>query len=250
MKFLSLDIEISDVFELKPGEDLEQHAPFHIAVAATVDSEGERRLWYSSDERGAPAVNMDPAKARELLEDLQARQAAGWMLFTWNGLKFDLRWIGHNAGNLELAARIALAHYDPLLQFFNQRGFPVSLAAVAAGMGIPQKKLMQAAEAPREWCAGNHQRVMDYVLGDCEITSQLVQRIAREGAIRWVNKQGLVNREPIKRFKTVAEVLCEPEPDQSWRTSRPLRRAQFSGWLPAHLTPELLEGEHFRPKLI
>ncbi|MBM3744402.1 MAG: hypothetical protein FJW34_01220 [Acidobacteria bacterium] len=232
MKLLCLDIEIADVFDLKPGEDLEAYAPFRIAVAATLDSEGGRQWWYSSDAHGAPAASMDPLKARELLEHLQARQAENWMLFAWNGLKFDLRWIGHNAGDLELAGRIALAHYDPMFQFFNQRGFTVSLAAAAEGLGIRQTKLMPAAEAPREWQAGRHQRVMDYVLGDCEMTSQIVQTIAREGEIRWMTKQGKLNREQMRKLKTVAEVLRDPEPDQSWMTGRRLKRTQFTGWLP------------------
>lgn len=243
MKLLCLDIEIADVFDLKPGEDLEAHAPFRISVAATLDSEGDRKLWYSSDANGAPAASMDREKARELLEHLQVRQAEGWMLFAWNGLKFDLRWIGHNAGDLELAGRIALAHYDPLFQFFNQRGFTVSLAAAAEGLGIRQKKLMQAADAPREWQAGRHQRVMDYVLGDCEITSQVVQAIAREGEIRWVTKQGKFSREPMRKLKPVAEVLRDPEPDQSWMTGRPLKRAQFTGWLPK----SVLQGSGRQP---
>jgi hypothetical protein len=235
MKLLCLDIEIADVFDLKPGEDLEAHAPFRISVAATLDSEGGRRLWHSCDAKGAPAASMDPAEARALLELLQARQAEGWMLFAWNGLKFDLRWIGYNAGDMELAGRIALAHYDPMFQFFNQRGFTVSLAAAADGLGIRQKKLMQAVDAPREWQAGRHQHVMDYVLGDCEMTSQVVQAIAREGELRWTTRQGRLNREPMRRFKTVAEVLRDPEPDQSWMTGRPLKRAQFTGWLPQSL---------------
>ncbi len=237
MKFLTFDIEISDDFELQPGEDLEKYAPFHIAIAATLDSDGNRQLWYSTDEHGAPRVDMDRAKALELLEHLRARQAEGWMLFAWNGLKFDLRWIGHNAGDLEAAARIALAHYDPMFQFFNQRGFLLSLAAAAQGLGIRQKKLMDAAEAPRAWRAGQHQRVMDYVVGDCEITRQVVECIARERALRWVTRQGKLNSEPMPKFKTVAEVLREPEPDQSWM-NRPIKRRQFTAWLPAELLRE------------
>lgn len=235
VKFLSFDIEISDDFELGPGEDMLKYAPFHISVAAAVDCEGKRRLWYSTDARGKPCVDMTPAKARELLEHLQAMQAAGWMLFAWNGLGFDLRWIGHNAGDMELAARVALAHYDPMFQFFNQRGFTVSLAAVGQAMGIGQKKLMEAADAPREWRAGNHQRVMDYVAGDCEMTNQVVERISGEGGIRWVTRQGKVNREPMRKFKTVAEVLRDPEPDQSWMGSAALKRKRFTEWLPKHV---------------
>ena len=238
MKFATIDIEISDEFELKPGEDMLKYAPFHISVAATVDSEGVEKLWYSVGENGTPAVNMDRAKARELLEHLREIQRAGLLLFAWNGLGFDLRWIGHNAGDMELAARVALNHYDPMFQFFNQRGFPVALEAVGKAMGIEQRKLMSAAEAPKLWRAGNHRRVMDYVLGDCQITNQLVEAIAREGNVRWVTRRGTTSREPMRGFRTVAEVLRDPEPDQSWMTDGGIKRSNFAGWLPKHIVAE------------
>ena len=232
MEHLSFDIEISDVFDLRPGEDLLDHAPFRIAVAATVDSGGSSRLWYTAGADGTPAEALDQSKARELLGFLLEAQQAGWRLFAWNGLGFDLRWIGHNAGDLETAARVALDLYDPMFQFFNQRGFPVGLAAVAAAMGVRQTKLMDSADAPREWRKGNYQRVMDYVVGDCQMTNQIVEAITRQGCVSWRTQKGTLNSEPMPRFKTVAEILREPEPDQSWMKGGGLRRGKFTEWLP------------------
>ncbi len=74
MRSLSFDIEISDVFDLKPGEDLLAHAPFHISVAATVEAGGEARLWYTAGDGGKPARDMDRAQARELLSFLAGRR--------------------------------------------------------------------------------------------------------------------------------------------------------------------------------
>ncbi|MCK4570774.1 hypothetical protein KAT84_02370, partial [Candidatus Bipolaricaulota bacterium] len=54
----SFDIEISDVFELAPHEDMETYAPFHISVAATAIHGGEEKLWYSEDAEGTPALNL------------------------------------------------------------------------------------------------------------------------------------------------------------------------------------------------
>jgi hypothetical protein len=34
------------------------------------------------------------------------------------------------------------------------------------------------------------------------------------------------------RFKTVAEVLRDPEPDQSWMKGTGLKRSKFTEWLP------------------
>jgi hypothetical protein len=235
VRYISFDIEIADEFELKPGEDLLDHAPFHLAVAATVDGEGNIRLWYSTGADGVPSSQMEESKARELLAFLLESHRAGWRLFAWNGLSFDLRWIGFNAGDLETAAKVALAIYDPMFQFFNQRGFPVSLAAVGEAMGVHQTKLMDAAEAPREWARGNFQRVMDYVVGDCQITNRIVEAISQKGRLSWRKKDGGVGSEPMPRLKTVAEVLRDPEPDQSWMKGPGMKRSRFTEWLPRHI---------------
>lgn len=231
MQLLSFDIEIAEVFDLKEGEDLEKHGPFHIAVASTVAHAGETRLWYSMDEGSAPLVSMTREKARELLLYLRQMQEDGYMVCAWNGLGFDLRWLGHNAGDMHLAAEVALDSYDPMFQFFNQRGFPVGLESVAKGMGIKQRKLMQAAEAPKHWRAGNHKVVMDYVVGDSEMTNQVVAAIVERGEVCWITREGSLRREPMSALKTVRQVLQGPEPDQSWM-STPIPRAKFTHWLP------------------
>ena len=231
-EYVSFDIEIADEFELKPGEDLLDHAPFHLSVAATVNGEGQSRLWYSDGADGKPSSQMDQSKARELLAYLHELQQSDVRLFAWNGLSFDLRWIGYNAGDMEAAGRVALALYDPMFQFFNQRGFPVGLAAVGDAMGVRQTKLMDSADAPREWRKGNYEKVMEYVVGDCQITNQIVEAIAQRGCLLWRTKAGTVSSEPMPRFKTVAEVLRDPEPDQSWMKGTGLKRSKFTEWLP------------------
>ena len=108
MKLLSFDIEISDVFDLKQGEDMEIYAPFHISVAATAIHDGEERLWYSEDTDGIPALNLTQQRAHELLEYLAQMQEDGFMVCAWIGLGFDLKWIGHQANDMKLAAQVAL----------------------------------------------------------------------------------------------------------------------------------------------
>lgn len=163
-RLLSFDVEISDMFTLGPGEDIERYAPFHISVAATAIPGGEERHWLSLDENGRPALNLTPRRAHELLEYLEEKQNEGFALCAWNGLHFDMQWIGHHANDMALAAGIALKIYDPMFQFFNDHGYPVGLANVAEGLGIAQTKLMNGADAPKEWRAGNYERVKEYVL--------------------------------------------------------------------------------------
>ena len=94
--------------------------------------------------------------ARDVLIFLRAQQRAGSRVFAWNGLSFDLRWLGVAADDVPLAAEVALDLYDPMFQFFVQRGFLVALAKVADGLGIAETKLMDGADAPVEWARGNH----------------------------------------------------------------------------------------------
>lgn len=230
MKLLSFDIELSDVFELGPNEDLEKYAPLHISVAATAVHGGDEKLWFSTDEQGQPALNLSRQGARDLLEYLEQMQQAGYMVCAWNGLGFDLKWIGHQAEDMALAARVALQSYDPMFQFFNIAGFPVGLAKVAQAMGIAQQKLMDGADAPKQWRAGKHQQVMDYCLGDCQMTNQIVLAIAEARKVQWITARDKASSKPMPRLKPVAEVLNDPEPDQSWMET-PMPRLNFYEWV-------------------
>ena len=229
MPLLSFDIEISDVFELQEHEDMDKYAPFHISVAATAIYGGEERLWYSEETLGVPALNLTPQKAHELLEYLDEMQQQDYMICAWNGLDFDLKWIGYQAQDVELASRIALKIYDPMFQFFNQAGFPVGLAKVTEAMGIDQEKLMDGSDAPIQWRAGNYQMVMDYVLGDCQMTNKVICAIQEMQQVRWVTSKGHVSAKPMPRLKTVEEVIQDPDPDQSWMDT-PISKVKFYEW--------------------
>lgn len=230
MKLLSFDIEISDIFELKQHEDMENYAPFHISVAASAVYQGHEEIWYSANNTGEPALNLTPQRARELLEYLAEMQRQGFMVCAWNGLGFDLKWIGHQANALELAANIALKSYDPMFQFFNQAGFPVGLAKVAQAMGVQQGKLMDGADAPKEWNLGNCQKVMDYCLGDCQMTNLVIRAIQMAGEVKWITARGSISSKPMPRLKMVEEIIKTPGPDQSWM-STPIPKQKFYQWI-------------------
>ncbi len=219
-KILSFDIELSDIVEV---HELNTSKNLHISVAATVTSDEITLTWFSD------ADNMDAVRAKHLLLYLSFMQDEGYSVCAWNGLGFDLKWIGHNANDMELAKKIALASYDPMFQFYNQKGFPVGLASVAEGFGIEQVKLMHGSDAPIRWKEGKRQEVIDYVIGDCQLTNQVVEKIIETGEIRWIAGSGITNGEYIQ-LKTVAEVLLDPLPDQGWMTNS-IPREKFTAWL-------------------
>ncbi len=227
---LCFDIEIANVFEQAPGKDLDDYGPFEISVAAAATDAGQVFHWYAKDAHGRPARSLDAGTAREVLAFLRAAQQRGIQVCAWNGLKFDLRWLAHAADDARLASEVARDLYDPFFQFFCARGFPISLASVADGLGLAERKLMEAAEAPRAWARGEHQRVLDYVAGDCRITSQVVARILERRAIRWRTQKGEYKSEAIRALLPVRELLPLPPPDQSWM-SRPIHKGSFYSWL-------------------
>jgi len=230
MKIVGFDIETSNVFDLRPGEDLDKYAPFDVAVAATQVHGGEHRLWFSLDASERPRTQLECAHAQELLQYLEAMQQAGYAVCAWNGLSFDLQWIARAANDVTTASRIARAMYDPMFQFFKLKGFPVGLDAVAKGLRIGMNKSMNAADAPREWRAGNYQRVCDYVLGDARMTNEIVSAVIRRREIAWITQRGKRSTVLVPRLRTVEDCMRDPMPDQSWMGS-PIPQEKFTRWL-------------------
>jgi hypothetical protein len=89
---------------------------------------------------------------------------------------------------------------------------------------------MDGADAPKEWRAGNCRKVMEYCLGDCQMTNLIIQAIVEARQIRWMTARGTVGSKPLPRLKTVEEVLREPGPDQSWMDT-PIPKEKFHAWL-------------------
>ena len=132
--------------------------------------------------------------------------------------------------DMALTARIALKSNDPMFQFFNQAGFPVGMEKVAEEMGIPQEKLLDGADAPKQWRAGNHSEVMNDCLGDCQITKLIVHAIEETRQVRWVTDKGHISSKPMPRLKFGEEVIQDLEPDQSWMDN-PLLKIKFYEWV-------------------
>lgn len=229
-RVIAFDIEIANEFELGPGDDLDRFAPFDISVAASTTRDGSVRHWYAKEANGKPARHIDAALARDVLQFLRREQEGGSIVAAWNGMAFDVRWLGHVANDAELAAAVALDLYDPMFQFVSKRGFPISLAAACDGLGVVETKLMSGADAPKEWARGNHQKVLDYVAGDCRLTRDVVERIIARREIRWRTKKGTLSSEPFAKLERVRDVMRVPAPDTSWM-SDPKPWESWFAWL-------------------
>lgn len=230
MALLVFDIETSNVFDAKPGEDIEKYAPFDIAVAVT-RLEGENPIiWLSRGPSNDPLVTMMEEDARRLLAYLEAMQQRGHTLCAWNGFKFDLRWIGHAAGDIPTASRVALGICDPLFQLFKAKGFPVSLEAAAEGMSVSARKTMDAADVPQYWRAGRFDTVCEYAINDVHMTMEVASRIIRHKEIAWITRRGERSVVPVPGLRSVEECLNDPMPDQSWM-DKPVTQRSFTRWM-------------------
>lgn len=230
MALLVFDIETSNLFDAKPGEDIEKYGPFDVAVAVTrLDGENPI-IWLSRGPSNDPLLSMREEDARRLLAYLDAMQQRGHTLCAWNGLKFDLRWIGHAAGDIPAASRVALGIYDPLFQLFKAKGFPVSLEAAAEGMSVSAQKTMDAADVPRYWRAGHFNAVCEYAINDVQMTMEVASRIIERREIAWITRRGERSVVPVPGLRSVADCLNDPMPDQSWM-DKPVTQRSFTRWM-------------------
>jgi len=230
-RFLTFDTELASIIEDDGTGNWAERGPFDFSVAAVSDQDGATRIWHSVDSSGGPASIMSRETALELLRFLRTEQERGVPIVTWNGLGFDFRWLGVAAGDPALAARIALDHFDPMFQFHCQRGFPVSLAKVGEGLGIPQTKLMSGKDAPIAWRDGRRAEVIEYVRGDVQLTAKILRRIVETGGVRWRTRAGSLSGEAMPKLLPVRDLVDLPLPDTSWM-SDPIPRAKFFDWIP------------------
>lgn len=225
----AFDIELFNIVELPPGGDLNALGPFDLSIVAATSTDDRVWTWPDRVQDGGPGSPLTSHGARDVLETLASLQEAGHRIVAWNGLSFDLRWLGVASGDMQLARQIAYNLYDPMLQIFCLRGFPLGLAKVAAGLGINAQKTMGGAEAPVAWQDGRLSEVRAYVINDCRMTLEVVSAIERHGGVRWVSNPGNLIEQPFTLLPVV-ECLRLPLPDARWMTN-PIPRTRFADWL-------------------
>jgi len=246
-------------FDIETSEQAQDGKISPITVASTVTLDGEKKAWFSHstnksivgmtgngqnedwsnfspDGQLAPLMSKETAVA--MLKYMEEKQNQGYSLCAWNGASFDLKMIGFLAEEVELAGRMALSLIDPMYQVLSVKGYPVGLSAVQKGLGTDQEKSMHGADAPDAWANGEYQKVISYVIGDSEMTVAIVKAIAEVGGIKWIAKSGKPNSLMLSSFKTVAECLEDPEPNNSWM-DKPINRRDMIEWIPeASYKPE------------
>jgi len=253
MRYLAFDLETAAILE--KDERLEDcYDRLGISVAATF-AEGEMRpfLWYSLDQ------SIDKDDACVLVRYLVKMYEKGYVPITWNGCSFDFRVLAHTSDMWPECRKLALRHYDPMLQFFCERGFPVGLQKVSMAMGCSGKtEGMHGDLAPKMWAEGRREEVKKYVAQDARLTAEVFREIKKRNVIAWYTRNGdLRSHKLVDGVLTVREAMALPLPDVSWMkkecvfckrrvlhltfacpdcgceefTGGPWSRSKFTGWL-------------------
>jgi hypothetical protein len=240
-KYLAFDIEIAK--SIPDGcTDWKEHRPLGISCAATwASDEPEPLLMYGTweDEPGDKEhilPQMDSIDAVVVVENLMLAVHDGYTILTHNGTSFDFDILAEESGMFAECRELALNAVDTMFQFLCLKGFPVSLNALAKGMGLSGKtEGMNGAMAPQLWATGNYQQVLDYVAQDVRTTLDVALACEREGVLWWVTKAGAIqNVLPHKgkewRWLTVKECLDLPLPDVAWMRN-PMKRSDRVAWM-------------------
>ena len=231
-RYLAFDIETAADIS-GPDFNWREHRPIGITCAAAVSAdEPKPQVWHGRTDDGTPAARMSTEDAASLAKYLRAKVADGYTIITWNGLGFDFDVLAEESGEADLCRDLAVNHTDLMFHIFCEKGFPVSLANAAAGMGVPGKaKNISGNQTPGMWARGEHRQVLDYVAQDVCVTLQIALEAERRRSFYWRTQAGKIRAFPLYgSWLSVREALKLPEPDTSW-TDDPIPRPQFTSWL-------------------
>ena len=240
MKLLSFDIEIA---HLAP-EGVDLHAAIDqlgITCYAYAWREGSVKsdAGHGYNDDGTPAPRMSQAECKALVYELEAKVRDGFTLLTHNGISFDFQVLAYESGLHAACAALAAKSVDTMFHFFCAKGFPVSLAAVAAGLGLKGKtEGMSGALAPEMWANGEYAKVLEYVAQDCVATLAVAEEVQKRNYLAWITRTGKRKVLPIRAWLTAEQALQLPEPDNSWM-AEPWTRARLIGWMPQPVTDEV-----------
>ena len=233
-KYIAFDIETAKEV---PGDDFNwrPHRPLGITcIASLSDDDGEPRLWHGTDADGTPASQMSQQDAAAFVRYLAEMSSDGSIPLTWNGLAFDYDILAEESGMTDECQRQAKSHVDMMFHVVCEKGFPVSLANAASGMGVAGKLSgVSGLEAPALWAAGEYDKVLAYVAQDVRVTRSIASQSERSRDFRWTTRRGSLGHMPLPRgWLSVSEALRLPLPDTSWMSDPP-QRNNFLAWLSA-----------------
>lgn len=239
MKLATMDLEIFD--DLPEGAQYTHEGISDLAIAYKDDAGLLTCQEFFMDDH----QRLDAATAMQAAEFMMDLTVKGYQLMTWNGLGFDFRVLAIEAGVDKhcFIHDLAITHIDPMFNIFCIKGYPIALQQACQGMHLAGKvhevtlttgevlTEMHGSKAPGMWRAGEWEAVRTYLRGDVLSLLELAETVERMRYLRWMSKSGRPWAiTPLDFFRTVAESLMLPAPDNNWM-DKPIKREEFAGWL-------------------
>ena len=231
-KYVAFDLETAKV--QPPGDqNWREDRPLGISCAATLCCDAdEPLLWYGLTRTNRPARQMGHDEARKLVKYLSRMVRNGYTIVTWNGVGFDFDILAEESGLLDECRQLAFDHVDMMFHLLCQRGFGVSLACAARGMGLPAKENgIDGRIVPQLWAEGKRARVLDYVAHDVRVTLQLATTCEERGCLCWATRTGRRQDMPSRRgWLSVHDAQRLPKPRNAWMYGH-WSRAKWTAWM-------------------
>lgn len=235
MIYVGWDLEIAR--DIKDVSELRDTSNLGVSVAAAYWGADAFKEWHSN----APKWLTQDDNAEMLQWLIDYHPGSPSKVVTWNGLRFDIPVLGHSAGDMESAQKLALDHVDMMFFIFMRRGYAASLENCGKAMQVGQKtEGMSGALAPSMWASGTKEdadKCKEYVLGDAKLTHDIAQKALETGVLRWFARSGKLHFEALPRDKegnpywpTVEECLSWEQPDNSWMND-PWKKEDFIEWM-------------------
>ena len=165
-------------------------------------------------------------------------------LCSFNGTSFDLKRISERLGTVhdkKRAARLALGHYDIMLDFATRNGYMASLASFATPT-LNTQKICDGESATTMWQNGERDKVREYCEDDARITADLFEYGLAYGRLKRQTKSGKMSPWVLGQlsFRKACSALRHHRkfpPNTSWMTDPPEIQA-MAAWTVALLTPQ------------
>jgi len=209
MKIIALDIETQNLDMSADNLSFDDPSGWQVACVSIYDHHRESVFHYvSNPDQLNLAEGQQVHTFQDLGFDLEEWFYSGYQLITKNGTSFDLPIISKSletggcgtsvARNLNLflespsekelpnghIKELAPKHFDICQYLRDTTGSRHRLQHLIQGtFGLSESKLMNAAEAPESWAAGQHQKVLEYCGSDAKYTAELFFFGRREGRI-------------------------------------------------------------------
>jgi hypothetical protein len=171
----------------------------------------------------------------EIVEWLYRVWKDGYMVWTWNGVGADFRWLHQGCSDSvkPLVAELALEHFDPMFHMLCSKGYVKGLDDIAKGLGLAGKtEGMDGLQAVEMWGQGRgaQEKVLEYVREDALLTMNVAGRHMMYNEFAWTARSGKPYTWQTV-VMSVRECLTYNLPDTGWMSRRPWTRRKFAGWL-------------------